>query len=137
MRARARHRGITSKVRRARPRAPRCRGRLERARRTLRFAFGCVGWDESLSGFRRFGLRPPRAQNVDFSQYIVAFAAILGDAVNYSIGRKLGMKVFENPNSKIFKKEYLEKTQAFYERYGGKTIIIARFVPIVRAWTLL
>jgi membrane-associated protein len=65
---------------------------------------------------------------------LLSIAAIIGDAVNYSIGRKLGMKAFENPNSKIFKKEYLEKTQAFYERYGGKTIIIARFVPIVRTF---
>ena len=65
---------------------------------------------------------------------LLSIAAILGDAVNYAIGRKLGMKAFENPNSKIFKKEYLEKTQAFYERYGGKTIIIARFVPIVRTF---
>jgi membrane-associated protein len=65
---------------------------------------------------------------------LLTIAAILGDAVNYAIGRKLGMKAFDNPNSKIFKKEYLEKTQSFYERYGGKTIIIARFVPIVRTF---
>ena len=60
-------------------------------------------------------------------------AAVLGDAVNYHIGRYVGPKVFER-DSKIFKKAYLEKTQAFYEKYGGKAIIIARFVPIVRTF---
>ena len=61
-------------------------------------------------------------------------AAILGDAVNYHIGRIIGPKVFEKKDSKIFRKEYLEKTQKFYERYGGKTIVIARFVPIIRTF---
>ncbi|MDN0084023.1 DedA family protein [Crenobacter sp. SG2305] len=61
-------------------------------------------------------------------------AAIIGDTVNYTIGRKLGLKLFANPNSKIFRREYLEKTHAFYERHGGKTIILARFVPIVRTF---
>jgi membrane-associated protein len=65
---------------------------------------------------------------------IVLFAAaVLGDAVNYSIGRIVGTRVFEH-ESFFFKKKYLDKTQAFYERYGGKTIIIARFVPIVRTF---
>ena len=54
--------------------------------------------------------------------------------MNYHIGSFLGIKVFENTKSRIFKKEYLEKTQRFYDRYGGKTIIIARFVPIVRTF---
>lgn len=61
-------------------------------------------------------------------------AAILGDASNYIIGRFFGEKLFSNPNSKIFKQSYLEKTHAFYEKHGGKTIIIARFVPIVRTF---
>ncbi|MDN0074095.1 DedA family protein [Crenobacter sp. SG2303] len=61
-------------------------------------------------------------------------AAIVGDTVNYTIGRKLGLKLFANPNSKIFRREYLDKTHAFYERHGGKTIILARFVPIVRTF---
>jgi membrane-associated protein len=61
-------------------------------------------------------------------------AAIIGDTVNYTIGRKLGLKLFANPNSKIFRHEYLVKTHAFYERHGGKTIILARFVPIVRTF---
>lgn len=65
---------------------------------------------------------------------ILIVAAILGDAVNYTIGRFFGEKLFSNPNSKIFKQSYLEKTNKFYEKHGGKTIIIARFVPIVRTF---
>lgn len=65
---------------------------------------------------------------------ILIAAAILGDAVNYTIGRMFGEKLFSNPNSKIFKQSYLEKTHHFYEKHGGKTIIIARFVPIVRTF---
>ena len=65
---------------------------------------------------------------------LLLVAAVLGDAVNYSIGAYLGPKVFENKNSKIFKPQYLEKTHHFYEKYGGKTIVIARFVPIVRTF---
>lgn len=65
---------------------------------------------------------------------ILIVAAILGDGVNYMIGRYFGQKLFRNPNSKIFKQSYLEKTNKFYEKHGGKTIIIARFVPIVRTF---
>ncbi len=65
---------------------------------------------------------------------IIIGAAILGDASNYLIGRFFGQKLFNNPNSKIFKQSYLEKTHHFYEKYGGKTIILARFVPIVRTF---
>lgn len=65
---------------------------------------------------------------------ILIIAAILGDAVNYTIGRLFGEKLFSNPNSKIFKQSYLEKTNKFYEKHGGKTIILARFVPIVRTF---
>jgi membrane-associated protein len=64
---------------------------------------------------------------------LLAAAAVLGDTVNYMIGAYLGPKVFER-NSRIFKKEYLDRTNAFYEKYGGKTIILARFVPIVRTF---
>jgi Uncharacterized membrane-associated protein len=65
---------------------------------------------------------------------VLCAAAVLGDSANYSIGRYIGPKVFSYKNSRIFKKEYLEKTHRFYEKYGGKTIIIARFVPIVRTF---
>lgn len=65
---------------------------------------------------------------------ILSVAAVLGDAMNYTIGRFFGKKLFSNPNSKIFKQVYLEKTNKFYEKHGGKTIILARFVPIVRTF---
>lgn len=61
-------------------------------------------------------------------------AAILGDSVNYAIGHYMGPKVFSKTNSRIFKKEYLDKTHRFYEKYGAKTIIFARFVPIMRTF---
>ena len=65
---------------------------------------------------------------------LLIVAAILGDAVNYSIGRLFGQRLFSNPQSRIFRQAYLERTHAFYERHGGKTIILARFVPIVRTF---
>jgi membrane-associated protein len=61
-------------------------------------------------------------------------AAVLGDAANYSIGRALGPKVFSSEKSKLLNRNHLLYTQGFYEKYGGKTIIIARFVPIVRTF---
>ena len=61
-------------------------------------------------------------------------AAILGDALNFTVGKYFGGRLFANPDSKIFRREYLDKTHRFYERHGGKTIIIARFVPIVRTF---
>jgi len=64
----------------------------------------------------------------------ILVAAVLGDATNYFIGGRLGIRVFDNPQSRVFKHEYLERTQAFYDKYGGKTIVIARFVPIVRSF---
>lgn len=74
------------------------------------------------------------ALNVHIMVAILLAAAILGDAVNFTIGKYFGEKLFANPNSRIFKQEYLQKTHDFYEKYGGKTIIIARFVPIVRTF---
>jgi membrane-associated protein len=61
-------------------------------------------------------------------------AAVLGDTANYWIGKKLGPWLLRNPDSRILKKEYLDKTHAFFERYGGKTIILGRFVPFVRTF---
>ncbi len=59
-------------------------------------------------------------------------AAILGDSFGYFSGRKFGPAIFSKENSLFFRKSYLDKTQAFYDKYGKKTIILARFVPIVR-----
>lgn len=62
-------------------------------------------------------------------------AAILGDSVNYWIGRGIGPKVFHYESSRFFNRAHLEKTHAFFEKYGGKTVIIARFIPIVRTFS--
>lgn len=61
-------------------------------------------------------------------------AAILGDAVNYAIGKYLGPKVFHYEGSRFFRREHLQRTHDFYEKYGGKTIVIARFMPIIRTF---
>ncbi|HEX8474728.1 MAG TPA: VTT domain-containing protein [Pyrinomonadaceae bacterium] len=61
-------------------------------------------------------------------------AAVVGDAVGYLSGAKLGSRLFTRPKSLLFRPSHLEKAQEFYEKYGGKTIIIARFVPIVRTF---
>lgn len=78
--------------------------------------------------------QPDMPLNVHILALVVFAAAVLGDSCNYEIGRFLGAKLFHNPNSKIFKQQYLDKTHEFYKKYGGKTIIIARFVPIVRTF---
>jgi membrane-associated protein len=72
--------------------------------------------------------------NVHLLVLMLITAAVLGDASNYIIGRFFGAKLFSNPNSRIFKQKYLDQTHAFYEKHGGKTIILARFVPIVRTF---
>ncbi|EOC1300209.1 DedA family protein [Cronobacter dublinensis] len=77
---------------------------------------------------------PSNDLNVHLMVTLMVIAAILGDAVNYTIGRLFGAKLFRNPDSRIFRQSYLDKTHAFYERHGGKTIILARFVPIVRTF---
>lgn len=61
-------------------------------------------------------------------------AAILGDSTNYVIGRTAGERLFNNPNSKIFRRDYLQRTHDFYERHGGKTVTMARFLPILRTF---
>ena len=61
-------------------------------------------------------------------------AAVLGDATNYSIGRAMGAKIFKNKNSKWFNPRHLEQTKKFYDKHGGKTIVLARFLPIARTF---
>ena len=65
---------------------------------------------------------------------LLIFAAILGDAVNYAIGLRVGPRVFTSETSRLLNKEHLLRTHRFYEKYGGKTIILARFMPIVRTF---
>ena len=61
-------------------------------------------------------------------------AGVIGDAVNYSIGKRIGPRAFKSDKSWLLNKKHLERTQAFYEKHGGKTIIIARFMPIIRTF---
>lgn len=72
--------------------------------------------------------------NILIAYAVLLIAAILGDTVNYWIGHHLGARVFTKENSRIFNRAYLEKTNEFYRKHGGKTIILARFVPIVRTF---
>ncbi|MFC1710042.1 DedA family protein [Patescibacteria group bacterium] len=65
---------------------------------------------------------------------LLCTAAILGDSVGYWFGRKVGPKIFKRKNSLIFRKEYLDRAHVFYEKHGGKTIVLARFVPIIRTF---
>jgi membrane-associated protein len=65
---------------------------------------------------------------------LLIVAGILGDAVNYAIGRYFGERLFTGRTSKFLKREHLDRTHAFYEKYGGQTIILARFIPIVRTF---
>lgn len=64
----------------------------------------------------------------------VFLAAVVGDAIGYFTGSKMGPRLFKRPKSLLFRPSHLQKAQAFYDKYGGKTIIIARFVPIVRTF---
>ena len=65
---------------------------------------------------------------------LVSLAAVVGDAVGYQIGKKAGATLFTRPDSRFFKRSHLLRAHAFYERHGGKTIVLARFVPIVRTF---
>ncbi len=65
---------------------------------------------------------------------LAVVAAVVGDQVGYAIGKSAGPKVFQRPNSRLFKPAYVDKAYGFFERYGGRAIILARFVPIVRTF---
>lgn len=74
------------------------------------------------------------SMNIHTMALLLMLAAILGDAVNFAIGKYLGERLFANPDSRIFRRSYLQRTEAFYAKHGGKTIILARFMPIVRTF---
>jgi len=86
---------------------------------SLIFAAGALAASTDLNPFVLFGL--------------LSVAAVLGDAANYAIGHKIGKRAFDG-SIRFLKKEYLDKTHAFYEKHGNKTIFLARFVPIVRTF---
>ena len=65
---------------------------------------------------------------------MLAVASMAGDGIGFLLGATLGYQLFKNPKSKIFRREYLDRTHEFYERHGGKTIIYAKFVPIIRTF---
>ncbi|HEY3284934.1 MAG TPA: VTT domain-containing protein [Armatimonadota bacterium] len=65
---------------------------------------------------------------------LLIVAGVLGNSAGYWFGRKAGQPLFQRPNSKLFKKEYLERAKAFYDQHGGVAIVLARFVPIVRTF---
>ncbi len=72
--------------------------------------------------------------NVHLLVGLLIVAAIAGDSVNYAIGNYIGPRVFDKPDSRWFRQDHLRRTQAFYDKYGGVTIIIGRFVPIIRTF---
>ena len=72
--------------------------------------------------------------NVHVVVALLTVAAIAGDSVNYAIGRAIGPRVFQRADSRWFRQEHLRRTQAFYDRWGGFTIIVGRFVPIIRTF---
>jgi membrane-associated protein len=72
--------------------------------------------------------------NIFVVNVVLMAAAIVGDGVGYALGRRTGPHIFNRPNSRFFRQEHLLRTKAFYEKHGGKTIIYARFVPIIRTF---
>jgi len=64
----------------------------------------------------------------------IALSAIAGDNVGYHIGRKLGRRLFRKPDGVVFRKEHIDRAEAFYEKYGSKTMLVAHFIPVVRAF---
>jgi len=78
--------------------------------------------------------RPSFPLNIWWVVLLLSVAGVIGNMVNYWIGYRVGPKVFSSESSKLFNKKYLLNAQAFYERYGGKTIVLARFIPIVRTF---
>jgi membrane-associated protein len=90
--------------------------------------------DSLLFAIGAIGARKDIALNLPLVTGLLMLAAIVGDAVNYWIGYKVGPAIFKKETGRLLNKKHLIKAQEFYEKYGGKTIILARFVPIVRTF---
>jgi membrane-associated protein len=72
--------------------------------------------------------------NINLLALITFLAAALGDSVGYTFGRRVGHRIFNRPNSRLFRQENVQKANEFYEKHGGKTIILARFMPVIRTF---
>lgn len=80
-------------------------------------------------------VEPPNLPSIVIIVPLCIVAAILGDQVGYAFGRRVGPSLFRRPNSRLFKQKYVEKAEEFFEHYGPKAIVLARFVPVVRTFT--
>jgi len=90
--------------------------------------------DSLLFALGAISANPASPINLPLIAILLIVAAVLGDAVNYYAGQRIGPKVFTREDSRLLNKKHLKRAQEFYEKYGGKTIILARFVPIVRTF---
>ena len=90
--------------------------------------------DSLLFAVGALSARPGSPINLTAIIILMSFAAILGDTANYSIGAWLGPKIFSKEDSRLLNKKHLTKTHRFYEKYGGKTIVLARFMPVIRTF---
>ena len=72
--------------------------------------------------------------NIHLAVLILFIAAVVGDSVGYTFGRKAGPRIFKKKDARLFRQEYVQRAQDFYEKHGGVTIIVARFIPIVRTF---
>jgi membrane-associated protein len=90
--------------------------------------------DSLLFAAGAFCAKPETGLNVHLMAFLLFVAAFLGDTVNYWIGAKIGPAVFKREDSVFLRKKHLERAHAFFEKYGGRAIILARFVPIVRTF---
>jgi len=90
--------------------------------------------DSLLFAVGALATKPGSPINLPLVSVLLCVAAILGDALNYSVGARVGPKVFTSETSRLLDKKHLMRAQRFYERYGGKAIFLARFVPIIRTF---